>query len=167
MGDEQKPVAWMGMGPNGATQVFLIADLLDGFSGWKTVPLYLHPAPVQSGEDQVARESMTQDMVIEQGDRDLAASLWEELGERTRALAIRGGSHDQSVSVQKCAAHRLKATKATGVVELREALDWALAEIEGRTRYTPDIYIMKEQRDKCLQKCRNALALTQLAKGSE
>lgn len=41
---------------------------------------------------------------------------------------------------------------------LCEYLDWALAEIEGRTRYSPDFYSAKEQRDSAMQKAGAALA---------
>lgn len=40
---------------------------------------------------------------------------------------------------------------------LEEALDWAIAEIEGRTRYDPDFYTGREQRNNSLAKAKEAL----------
>jgi hypothetical protein len=40
---------------------------------------------------------------------------------------------------------------------LEEALDWAIAEIEGRTWYDPDIYTGREQRSNSLAKAKEAL----------
>lgn len=42
--------------------------------------------------------------------------------------------------------------------DLYEALDWALAEAEGRTRYSPDFYSAKVERESALDKARAALA---------
>lgn len=43
--------------------------------------------------------------------------------------------------------------------DLLEALEWALAEIEGRTRYTPnDIYEAMEQRENALEAAQAAIA---------
>lgn len=50
-------------------------------------------------------------------------------------------------------------TQAREIERLREALDWALAEIEGRTRYSPNnIYEAEEQRANALDCARAALA---------
>lgn len=43
--------------------------------------------------------------------------------------------------------------------DLLEALDWAIAEIEGRTRYDPnDVYEAEDQRENALNCARNAIA---------
>lgn len=43
--------------------------------------------------------------------------------------------------------------------DLLEALDWAIAEIEGRTRYEPnDIYEAEDQRENALDCARSAIA---------
>ena len=62
-----------------------------------------------------------------------------------------------SVKVARKAADLIE-TQAREIERLREALDWALAEIEGRTRYSPNnIYEAEEQRANALDCARAAL----------
>lgn len=58
-------------------------------------------------------------------------------------------------TTQRTAKHRLAVKER--MAALVEALDWALAEIEGRTRYDPEIYTGEEQRENCLRKAHEAL----------
>lgn len=65
-------------------------------------------------------------------------------------------------TTQRTAAHRRR--MAEKMANLTEALEWAVAEIEGRTRYDPDIYTGNEQRENCLHKAKSALNPTDRAK---
>lgn len=51
--------------------------------------------------------------------------------------------------------------QAREIERLREALEWSIAEIEGRTRYTPNnIYAAEEQQQNALDAARAALEET-------
>lgn len=99
---------------------------------------------------------------VTQADREAAAQIMECHERQKMADLIRAGDRDNSNTVQIVARHReaSEAPLRERIAQLEadrdalaEALDWAIAEIEGRTRYTPnDIYEAEEQRENALGK---------------
>ena len=80
------------------------------------------------------------------------------------ASEIKGGLHDNYAIVQEVASHREASTAKleADMAVLVEALDWALAEIDGRTRYDPKCaYNAEEQRGNALAKARETLTRIQ------
>lgn len=97
---------------------------------------------------------------VTEHDREAFAATVEDMGLLSGLTAshIRQGLYDNDCRF--IAKARVEATQAKDeeIARLREALDWAIAEIEGRTRYHPnDIYAAEDQQANALAKAREAL----------
>ena len=87
--------------------------------------------------------------VISESERSLVADFYGEGADRDCFMAIRLAAPAMIAELRELRAENAR---------LREALAWALAEIDGRTRYqSNDIYTAQDQRDNALELARAAL----------
>ena len=75
-------------------------------------------------------------------------------------------AHANAARIVACV-NALEGYNPDAVRDVVEALDWAIAEIEKRTRYSPDdFYEAREQRASALEKAKSALSLARLGGAS-